>query len=47
MPPPFILYETVTGKFIGFVNVMLGEVAFKQTVAVPLMLDDGVGRIVT
>ena len=41
-----MLYETVIGKFIGFVKVTLGELAFKQTDAVPLILTEGVGRTV-
>ena len=37
----------MTGRFVPFVNVIFGAVAFWHTVVVPLMLAVGVGRTVT
>ena len=37
----------MTGKACGLVNVTFGEVAFWQTVVVPLIVAVGVGRTVT
>ena len=45
--PPLILKVAVTGTVIGFVNVMTGAAAFKQTEAAPLIVAVGAGNTVT
>ncbi len=37
----------VTGKDCGFVNEIFGDVAFRQTAVVPLIVAIGVGRTLT